>query len=461
MPSATASRRLEWLTHQREETFHELTEIGERAAGENRELTDAEQASVAQRREALGRYDDELATEAELARAQGAYLELMAGIGPTTGPDGPPAGTGAGGHIEVYRSAGEYLYDYIASSQHFPGGRDEQARARFESYRANMTTADTPGVLPVPILGPVWTSISSRRPAIEAATIRPLPAGGKTFQRPFVSQHTDVGNQAAEKTALPSQALKIDPKTVTKMTRGGWINLSFQDRDWTDPAILDILVADLAAMYAQDTDDQFTDDLVAGVTQTVPVASNDAEGWLTAIYGAAAMVAGPDNRMANTMWVSVDVWAKLGALVDGAGRPLFPAVAPGNAMGNIGATNMFQGNIAGLRLAVDGHFATGTAIIGDNAAVEFYETVGGQVQAVEPSLLGVAIAFYGYMADCIVAPTALVKLTPPAGTLSAGGTGTTTNGTDTDDTEPYGTGDTATTASAGGKTTSKSTKATS
>ena len=455
MPSATASRRLEWLTHQREETFHELTEIGERAAGENRELTDAEQASVAQRREALGRYDDELATEAELARAQGAYLELMAGIGPTTGPDGPPAGTGAGGHIEVYRSAGEYLYDYIASSQHFPGGRDEQARARFESYRANMTTADTPGVLPVPILGPVWTSISSRRPAIEAATIRPLPAGGKTFQRPFVSQHTDVGNQAAEKTALPSQALKIDPKTVTKMTRGGWINLSFQDRDWTDPAILDILVADLAAMYAQDTDDQFTDDLVAGVTQTVPVDTNDAVGWLTAIYQAAAMVAGPDNRMANTIWVSVDVWAILGALVDTAGRPLFPTVAPGNAMGAITPTNMFQGSVAGLRLAVDGHFPAGTAIIGDNAAVEFYETVGGQVQAVEPSLLGVAIAFYGYMADCIIAPTALVKLTPPVVPLgTSGGTGTGNGGTTT--TEPYGTGDEPTEPeSTKGKTSSK------
>jgi HK97 family phage major capsid protein len=440
MPSATASRRLEWLTHQREETFNELTEIGERAAGENRELTDAEQASVTQRRDALGRYDTELATEAELARAQGAYLELMAGISPTLTPDGPPtapAGPAGPGQQELYRSPGAYLYDYIASSQHFPGGRDDRARARFESYRANMTTADTPGVLPTPILGPVWTSISSRRPAVEAATIRPLPAGGKTFQRPYVSQHTNVGNQATEKTALPSQALKVDPKTVTKMTRGGWINLSFQDRDWTDPAILDILVADLAAMYAQDTDDQFTDDLVAGVTQTVPVATNDAVGWLTAIYEAAAMIAGPDNRMANTMWVSVDVWATLGALVDTAGRPLFPTVAPGNALGALTPTNMFQGSVAGLRLAVDGHFTAGTAIIGDNAAVEFYETVGGQVQAVEPSLLGVAIAFYGYMADCIIAPTALVKLTPPAAPLLAGATGTGNGGT----TEPYSSGD--------------------
>lgn len=420
--SSVTSRRLEWLTQQREATLAEITEVCERAAAADRDLTDAEQAGVEERRATLENLDQNLQVEAELARSTASYHSLMADLGPVLAvrperdPAAGPTGAGPAAGEQHYRSAGEYLHDYLASSQHFPGGRDEKARARFESYhRANMTTADTPGVLPVPILGPVWNSISSRRPAIEAATVRPLPAGGKTFQRPRVTQHTDVGNQPAEKTALPSQALKIDPLTVTKMTRGGWVNLSFQDRDWSDPAILDILIADLAAMYAQDTDDQFTDDLVAGVTQTQPVATNDAEGWLTAIYAAAATVMGSDNRMANTLWVSADVWATLGALVDGAGRPLFPAVSPGNAMGALSPTNMFAGSVAGLRLAVDGHFPAGTAIIGDNAAVEFFETVGGQVQAVEPSLLGVAVAFYGYIADAIIAPTALVKLVPPAG----------------------------------------------
>jgi hypothetical protein len=66
-----------------------------------------------------------------------------------------------------------------------------------------------------------------------------------------------------------------------------------------------------------------------------------------------------------------------------------------------------------MRLAVDSHFPAATGIIGDNLATEFYETVGGQVQATEPSLLGTQIAFYGYMADCVVEPDALVKLTAP------------------------------------------------
>jgi HK97 family phage major capsid protein len=434
--SATATRRLEWLQHQREATFTELTDMCERAAGEDRDLTDAEQSAVDTRRESLTRIDSELATEAELARAQGSYQDLMADIGPFTGstPAGAsgaatPAPAGGASHAEVYRSAGEYLVDYLLRSE------DPARAARFDSYlhRANMTTADTPGILPVPILGPVWTTINTRRPAIEAATVRPLPGGGKTFQRPYVTQHTLVGTQAAEKTALPSQAMKIDPKTVTKMTKGGWVNLSFQDRDWTDPAVLDILVSDLAAVYAQETDQQFCTDLVAAVTQTEPVATNDAQGWLTAIYNAAAQVAAADNRLPNTFWVSIDVWAQLGALVDGAGRPLFPTAAPANAMGDI-TPGQFAGSIAGMRLAVDSHFPALTGIIGDNLATEFYEQVGGQVQATEPSLLGTQIAFYGYMADLVVEPDALVKLTvpPPVGGFAAGRAGGRSRSTETE-----------------------------
>jgi HK97 family phage major capsid protein len=432
MPSsATATRRLEWLQHQREATFGELTEMCERAASEDRDLSDSEQSAVDSRREAIGRFDAELATEAELARAQGSYQDLMADIGPFTG-SAPAGGSGAtssgqpagapGHHPEIYRSAGEYLVDYLLR------GEDPARAARFDSYfRANMTTADTPGILPTPIVGPVWTTINSRRPAIEAATVRPLPGGGKTFQRPYVTQHTLVGTQAAEKTALPSQALKIDPKTITKMTKGGWVNLSFQDRDWTDPAVLDILISDLAAVYAQETDHQFCLDLVAAVGQDEVVPSNDAQGWLTAIYNAAAQVAAVDNRLPNTFWVSIDVWAQLGALVDGAGRPLFPTAAPANSMGDV-TPGQFAGSIAGMRLAVDSHFPPRTGIIGDNLATEFYETVGGQVQATEPSLLGTQIAFYGYMADCVVEPNALVKLIAPALPLSAGRSGGRTGG---------------------------------
>jgi len=423
--SATATRRLEWLTTQRDRTFGELTQTAERAAAEDRDLTDAEQAAVDTRREALTRLDAEVATEAELARAQGAYQSLMADIGPAVAERGDPPRLDRGEQARpagevVYRSPGEYLVDVFLRNDADHGGAQRQARLN-EFFRAHQLTTDNPGIIPTPVVGPVWTTISSRRPAIEAATQRPLPAAGKTFTRPHVTQHTLVGTQPGEKTALPSQPLKIDPLTVTKVTKGGYVNLSWQDRDWTEPGIVDLVISDLAAMYAQSTDAQFCLDFSNAVSQTEQVATDDTAGWLAALYAAAATVAGVDNRLPTTLWASLDMWARLGSLVDGAGRPLFPAGASVNSMGEL-SPGVLSGMIGPFKLSADAHLADGTLILGDNFAVEFFEQVGGQVSATEPSVLGTDIAFYGYMADVVVEPDAFVKiLAPTGGALTATG----------------------------------------
>lgn len=411
--SATGSRRLEYLRGQHDHLVQELTRISDTAADQHRDLTEAEQTTVDERRQALERCDAELRVEAELVRSQNEYLRLMADVGPLghdepagPAPSSPPPPGGGG---EVYRSAGEYLRDFYSRAE------DPAAAERFERYREHLraaphvTTADVPGVVPTPVLGPVWNTINSRRPAVEAATARPMPGAGQSFTRPVVTQHTDVATQATQKTALASRPLTIDPRTVTKVTKGGYVNLSFQARDWSDPAIMDVLVSDLAAQYAQETDEQFCTDFVAGVTATTTLATNDAAGWLTALYTAAGAVYASDNRLPDTLWCAIDVWATLGSLVDAAGRPMFPSIAPQNALGQAGPTT-FAGQVAGMRLAVDAHFAPGTAIVGDSLAVEFYEQVGGQVQATEPSVLGVNIAFYGYMADLVVVPGAFSKI---------------------------------------------------
>ena len=118
----------------------------------------------------------------------------------------------------------------------------------------------------------------------------------------------------------------------------------------------------------------------------------------------------------------------LGSMVDTTGRPLFPTVSPGNAMGAIQPTS-FAGSIAGIRLVVDKNFPALTAILGDSLYIETYETVGGQVSVIEPSVLGTQIAFYGYMAWMNLVPEAFVKLVdlvPPV--PPAGGATTQTNG---------------------------------
>jgi hypothetical protein len=214
--------------------------------------------------------------------------------------------------------------------------------------------------------------------------------------------------------------MTVDPVTVTKSTYGGVVNLSWQDRDWTDPAIMNLLVSDLAASDAQVTDAAFCTYFTGSVTQTQAAATPDGEGVLGALYAASGTIYSETNGMPDTLWAAPDIWGSLGSMVDGSGRQLFPTVNPQNALGNI-QPNSMSGSVAGFRMVIDKNLAAGTAILGDSTYVETYETIGGQVSAIEPSVLGTQIAFYGYIAWLTLEPKAFVKVTGmPAAPLSGG-----------------------------------------
>lgn len=392
----------------------EIDGITTRAAEEDRPLSDAERASCERKREAITELDADIAVEVQAGESRAHYEELMARVDTTPVTTTQAVSRAAPDDVD-FASPGEYLSTFFAARK----DHDTAAANRLERYRqqrANQTTAENPGLLPTPIIAPLLQTVDARRPAIDAATRRPLPNGaGKSFTRPIVSGHTSVGLQAAEKTALLSSPMTVDEITVTRTTHGGAVNLSWQDRDWTDPAVLNVLLSDLSAGYAASTDRAFCAELESRVTQTVYAttgatpAVSDPTSWIRAIYEAAAIVFNAGNATPNTMWVSSSVWAQLGSLVDGAGRPLFPTVAPSNALGGINPTST-DGSVAGFRLVVDGNLSDGTAILGDALNAEFYEQVGGMVSALEPNILGTSVAFYGYAASVITRPSTFVKI---------------------------------------------------
>jgi hypothetical protein len=406
-------KRLDWLKRQMDQALADVETITSRAADEDRDLSDGEVTTCEARRSRIAELEPQIQIEADLVQRSNTYQGLVADIG-------EPAQIQRTNTVErvtestepVYRSAGEYLVDYALSRSNEDGAA--QAKARFDRYlkRAmqHQTTVQNPGLLPVPILGPVFTQQAQRRPAIEATTRRPLPGPGKTFQRPKISQYTTAGPQSAEKAELPSRNMLIDPITVTKQTFGGTVNLSWQDRDWTDPAIMDLLVSDLAASYFNVTDAAFCTYFSGGVTQTQALATPDGKGVLEAIYAATGDIYGLTNTMPDTLWAAPNVWGALGSLTDTTGRQLFPTVGPSNAMGNIQPTSL-SGSVAGIRLVVDKNLPAGTAILGDSTYIETYESIGGQVSVIEPTVLGTAIAFYGYIAWLLLEANAFVKLT--------------------------------------------------
>jgi HK97 family phage major capsid protein len=377
-----------------------------------------------------------------LDRARGRITELDAQIEPLEAYDKLAAAHTAGGptprdrvpaqprradndSAPEYRSAGAYLVDLLRARGIMDRGQVDTAAAGRIQARvvADQKTTDTTGILPTPIVGGVVNLIDANRPLITSLGGARALAGipGSTFTRPKITQHSLVGVQAGEKTQLPSQKMTIAPVSFTKATYGGTVDISRQDIDWTAPAAWDILVRDLANVYAFQTETAVAAAFKTAATHAaVVVATNTLADWTKALYLAAADSYANAFMMPDRIWCSLDVWAALGALVD-VGRVVFPAdaavggdsAAPGDAGGSSLAS--FRGDILGLPRIVVPTFPAGTCIVGPSALYEVYEEVIGLLSVIEPSILGVQVAYGGYVAFGSLAGAAFVPLTPPAG----------------------------------------------
>jgi hypothetical protein len=110
----------------------------------------------------------------------------------------------------------------------------------------------------------------------------------------------------------------------------------------------------------------------------------------------------------------LDVWAALGSMTD-VGRMVFPT--SGNLDTAAGSSSLadFRGDVLGLPRIVVPEFAPGTCIVGPSTLYEAYEEVIGLLSVIEPSILGVEVAYGGYIAYGSLQESAFIKVTPPAG----------------------------------------------
>lgn len=324
--------------------------------------------------------------------------------------DGAPATAGPG---PVYRSAGAFLIDYIRSRDPKADEGDRAASAeRIAAARAiaTQTTADTPGLLPEPIVGPLINLMDASRPFITSIGAKDMGnVPGKKFSRPRITQHVAVGKQTAEKTELPSQKMIIGSLEFNKETYGGTVNISRQDIDWTSPSAWDALVTDLADVYALQTEAAAATAFAASVTQTQAADTADLKGYAEALYAAAATAYAGVKRLPNRIWVSLDMWASVGAIVDVFGRMTFS----GSGAGGDSSLSDFRGDMLNVPRIVVPEFPDGTMIVGNSTLVEFYEQRIGLLSAVEPAILGVEVAYGGYIATGTLEPTGFVKVTAP------------------------------------------------
>lgn len=411
---------IERLERQRQEQFDfiaNLTSTIEADGG--RDLVPAEEANVRAAHERVKQINDQLQPLYDWAQLQEAS---SAGHPLAGGPRRDPAPL-AQNAAPTYRSAGAFIVDHLRArgmrSMGIPA--DAAAAARIERAAVeNQLTVDTPGILPQPVIGPIVNTIDASRPfvtSIGAKSMGGIP--GTQFSRPKVTQHVDVGKQAAEKTQLASRKMVINSVPFVKETYGGTVDISRQDIDWTSPAAWDALVQDLADVYGGQTEIAASTVFAAAVTQTEAAATDDLEGIATALYlaavkcyrGGAAAGALPLGKLPNRLWVSLDMWAKVGAVVDVARLAVPPGVS-----GNLGTSELstFSGDVLNVpRIVVPG-FADGTIVLGSSTLFEFYEEQIGLLSAVEPSILGVEVAYGGYTASGMLEANAFCKVTMPA-----------------------------------------------
>ena len=377
-----------------------IDSLVEEATKDKRDLDPKELELVTRARDRVAELNAQMAPLEDARRIAGESQERVARIAALMANEEEPTPR------EVkYRSAGDYVLE------RWRGGLGEQAALQrldlFHRAAAHQTTGDNPGLIPTPILGPVVSFIDANRTLVTLLGPRQLP--GETWSRPKVTQHTSVAQQSAEKAELVSQKMIITKLTGTALTYGGYVNVSRQNVDFTQPGIMDAIVNDLAGMYAIQTEAAACAafDAVAQAGVAIPTGAATAAAVATSLWDAASKIYAATKGTGRVFAVcGPDMLPILG--------PVFPPVTPMNAISpGLEASNFgtgLVGQISGIPLYVSSGVGTLRVLVFSTAAAEVYEDRIGALQVVEPSVLGIQVAYAGYFTPMSIEPLGIVKV---------------------------------------------------
>ena len=309
---------------------------------------------------------------------------------------------------------GEYLAamhiggDTLVNVQNAAKAAAAKRQTALQAAAGDILTTDTPGLLPVPVLGPLFQDLNFVRPIVTAFGARAMPnTPSKTFTRPTITTHTSAATQT-EGSAVSATTMVIAANTVTKTTVAGQVTMTRQDMDFTDPAAMNLVLNDLAGEYLIKTDDIAADALVAGATasgSTWTVTAGDPTSLINSLYDAAREITEDSNYFPTHLCVAPNVWQYLGSQLDASKRPVLGYVTDGvvgqNSIGKVGGMGYNNMNVMGLQLVVDNNFANDKMLVVYAPGFEIYEAQQGVLSVDVPSTLSRTFSYYGYFATFV------------------------------------------------------------
>jgi HK97 family phage prohead protease len=306
-----------------------------------------------------------------------------------------------------FRSGGEALKALATG--------DEKAKSEFRAY-TGATTADShasndwkSGLL---------TIVNDGRPVLNLFSKGPLGATGNTVEYPKISALTGaVASQGAEGNNLPYLEIAITTATAPVITYGGYSEISRQAIERSDVPYLQKVLEFQASSYAEGTNDAVVAAVQGASYQT---GNSFTLSTATAAHFTGAVVTGRKLIKANGkgaraefVLISTDVWERMVALVDSAGRPIFDLNGDGsNTVGTLHVPDAV-GRLVGMTVVMNEDLAAKSLYVASSAAVTTWENAGAPVSLQDDNIVNLTKLFslYGYMAVGVTNENGLVKST--------------------------------------------------
>jgi len=282
---------------------------------------------------------------------------------------------------------------------------------------ADDSFSTNPAFNPTQYLTEFVTNTRFGTPAIDACSQGVLPNSGMTISVPSLVTSAGGGSGVAPTVTVEAEAGAVsNTGMVTEYLTGtvnkysGMNTISVELLERSDPNFYAELTQQLQNAYLTTIDTTVVAALLSASTAATATTA-DSDGVIAYTSQAAATIYKNTGYFAQNYIGNAAQWQLLMGATDTTKRPIYNAIQPMNAAGQVGPQSI-RGNVLGLDLYVDKNFAAttvddGSALILAPEAFTVYRSPQAYMSVNVVSNLQVQVAIYGFMATIAKMPAGI------------------------------------------------------